>query len=117
MKGLLEEYGTFVFTAIITLIVVSFLINSATSPEGVIHRFAVVNMENMGAESQVVLKEWKIGSITATLKDDGGLRLSGTGTLPNYGSVEDTPWALEAGNIDFVRIEDSVTVSGDVPIK
>lgn len=119
MKGMIEEYGTYIIAVIIAFIVLTFLLNSVISPEGSIHKFAIVNMESMGAETQTVLEgcSWTIDGIEIVLKDDGGLYLSGTGTLPNYETVEDTPWAAKAGKIDFVSVESGVIVSGKIPTR
>ena len=117
MKGIIEEYGTFIATTIVALVVLSYLLTSITSPKGAFHRFVVINMENTGAESQVVIKEWDINSIKVVYKDDGGLYFTGTGTLPSYNSVEETPWAELAGEIIFVRIEDGIIVPDKIPIE
>jgi len=116
MKGIFEEYGTFVVSAMIGLLVLSFLFTSISSPEGALHKLTIATFKGVGVESQVILEEWDIGSIHVVLKDDGGLYFTGTGTLPTYSSVEESPWANEVGHIDFVEVEDGVTVSGEIPI-
>lgn len=116
MKGMIEEYGSVVVAVIIGVGMLAFLMFSVSSPQGILHKFAVVNMESMGAKTKVVVEEWTINDIKAALKDDGGLYLSGNGTLPSYGSVEDAPWAEMAEYIDFVKVGDGVTVTGEVPV-
>lgn len=117
MKGMFEEYGTFVATVIIAMCLISFLITSSMRPDGAIHQFIVGNMANYGAETQTVIEEWDVGTVKISLKDDGGLYISGSGTLPSYSAVEETPWAEQSGNIIFVHIDNNVTVSGAVPYK
>lgn len=117
VKGIFEEYGTFTVSVIIASLVLSFLISSAVLPNGAFHKLMVVGMESMGAETQVVIEEWEIGSLKATLKDNGCLYITGNGTLPTYDSVSDTPWAEHAEDIDYVTVEDGVSVSGEIPIR
>lgn len=116
MKGMVEEYGSVVVAVIIGLGMIAFLMFSVSSPQGVLHRFAVVSMEGMGAKTKVIVEEWTIGDVKAVLKDDGGLYLSGNGTLPSYSSVEETPWAEMSEHIDFVKVGDGVTITGEVPV-
>lgn len=117
MKGFIEEYGTFIITAITAIILISFIVFESTSPTGIIHRLFVGNMENMGVETQTIVEEWDVGTINVKLKDDGGLYFTGTGTLPTYNSVEVTPWADQTEYISFVDVSAGVTVNGTIPIK
>lgn len=116
MKGFLEEYGSLFLTVFLGLSIISFAFYSTSSETGAIHKLAVKAIENMGARSKTNIKEWDIGSIKATLKDDGILYLTGSGTLPAYDNVGETPWAEQAGWIDHVVVENGVIVTGEIPI-
>ncbi|MGN0672488.1 MAG: hypothetical protein ACI4KE_07630 [Anaerovoracaceae bacterium] len=117
MKGMFEEYGGFVVTAIVALMIVSFLVFSFVMPDGAFHRLVAGSLAENGAVTQTVIDEWDIGSVKATLKDDGGLYITGTGTLPDYESIDDTPWKDQSENIDFVKVSGSVTAGDKIPIK
>ncbi|MGN0672810.1 MAG: hypothetical protein ACI4KJ_00020 [Anaerovoracaceae bacterium] len=49
MKGIIEEYGTFIIGSIIALSIISAMIYAAVAQDGAIHMFVRMMMENVGA--------------------------------------------------------------------
>ena len=75
------------------------------------HQYAVVNDitfvtldQPAGTEEEI---NWKL--------ENGSLIISGNGRIPNYASVEETPWAeaIATGEVSAIVISDGITKVGD----
>lgn len=75
------------------------------------HQYAIVNDISFVALDQLVGTEeeitWKL--------ENGSLIISGNGRIPNYASVEETPWAeaIATGEVSSIVIGDGITKVGD----
>ena len=81
---------------------------SAAENYAVAHAFPFTSRGTVNSDGGAVNEDIRWTFTTAT----GVLRLSGTGAMPDYATVEETPWGLYASIIKAVVVDNGITFIG-----
>ncbi len=102
-----------------------FLVDTPYSAENPLETYTISDDAKLAsydwtASNRTLVKSvtWNIGKdnpsdVTAGLLENGTLTVSGAGTMRDFASASDVPWAARAGDIKKVRIDEGVASVGD----